>query len=86
MGCGDYWDGFDEGVDAALVRRPHAAAIERVARQVQRWFPGVDIHLEGRQRSRGGPGPQRRSAVTLPPLSRTPLRLMPSDVFDALDD
>jgi len=57
MARGDYWDGFDEGVDAAIIRRPHASAIERVARQVQRWFPRADIHLEGRRRERGRPSP-----------------------------
>lgn len=56
MGIGDYWDGFDEGVDAAIVRRPHAATIERVARKVQRWFPRTQIYLETRRREQGRPG------------------------------
>jgi len=60
MERGDYWDGFDEGVDAAIIRRPHASAIETVAQQVQRWFPRADIHLEGRRRVRGRPGALRR--------------------------
>ncbi|MBA4217198.1 MAG: hypothetical protein V3V71_01610 [Roseateles sp.] len=56
MERGDYWDGFDEGVDAAIIRRPHARAIETVARQVQRWFPRANIHLEDRRRVHGQPG------------------------------
>lgn len=56
MAGGDYWDGFDDGVDAAIVRRPHARVIEQVARQVQRWFRGGDVHVEQRRRERGRPG------------------------------
>ncbi|PTT82779.1 hypothetical protein DBR42_16540 [Pelomonas sp. HMWF004] len=60
MPRGDYWDGFDEGVDAALIRRPHARAIETVARQVQRWFPQANVHLEAQRRVHGRPGALRR--------------------------
>ncbi len=58
MARGDDWDGLDDGVDAAIIRRPHARVIEQVARQVQRWFPGrgVGVHVEGRRRERGRPG------------------------------
>lgn len=59
MERGDYWDGFDDGVDALIVRRPHAQAVEDVARQIQRWFPSATIRLESRHRARGRPGQRR---------------------------
>lgn len=56
MARGDFWDGFDAGVDAAIVRRPHAQTIEDVAQLVQSWFPAANVHLESRRRVRGAPG------------------------------
>lgn len=56
MDAADYWDGFDEGVDAALERRPHEATIERIAHRVNRWFPGTRVYLGTRRREHGRPG------------------------------
>jgi hypothetical protein len=60
MAFADYWDGYDAGVDAAIIRRPHASAIERVAQMVQGWFPRTNVYLEDRRRVGGQPGPLRR--------------------------
>jgi hypothetical protein len=48
-----FWDGFDEGIDEAIIRRPHERVIEQVAQQVQRWFPRSNIYLAHRRRVRG---------------------------------
>jgi len=60
MSVGDAWDDFDDGIDAAIVRRPHAEAIEQVANLVQGWFPRSNVYLEGRRRVGGRPGPLPR--------------------------
>ena len=56
MDRGDYRDGYDDGIDAAIIRRPHAQTIEDVARRVQRWFPSANVYTEAHRRVRGGPG------------------------------
>lgn len=46
-------DGFDEGVDDAIIQRPHERVIGQVAQQVQRWFPRSNIFVTHRRREYG---------------------------------